>query len=175
MSYLGRDKIREIKDTDKNTPLGSPVKEVVFYTDLELLHDEIDRVREERVGATDPVEIERLDKQVEEIEGQQSTTKDTVKTIYMSATAIEQGRTDAPSDEYYHKRKVAIVGGLLEYLAEWAVQDVEVGPIFQWLEQSLIENRDRAIGARFAKPKQDLNLLDYHYAILDRADRSVNS
>lgn len=175
--YLGRDAIKEVRDTDKQTPLGNPVKEVEFYSELELIHQQIDRVRAEReaLDPTNEAEIARLDKEEELLSAQQTSDKAESKLIFISELALSKGKTDYPDDEFYHKRKVAITGSILQLLAEWAVQDIEVGSIFQWLEQSLVENRDKAIGGAFGKPKHDLNLLDYHYAILDGEDRKINS
>jgi len=176
--YLGRDKILIVNPTDKVTPLGSPISEVVFMSQLDLTHEAIDEVREriakvvlEPDSPEKVAKLAELDKEEGEITQRQTTDSDKNRTMPVTKWTLDNCQTDAPDQDYYDKRKHLVVSELLKVMAERNVEEVEFGQILQNLADSWSENRKKAWGASFGKSIDQLNILDYHYAITG-ADRT---
>lgn len=178
--YLGTQKISEIRETDKLTPLGSPVKEVFFMSPLDLTHEAIDEVREkiDAIVKGEPESEERtaklseLDKEEVALSQRQLTDSDEGESAYVTDRTLGKFQTEAPDPEYYTKRKHLIVSELLQLMSEWGVQEIELGQIFQNLQDSLNQNKNAAFEKKMGRTVKNLNLLDYHYAITgtDRED-----
>ena len=182
--YLGRDKIREIKETDLLTPLGEKVSEVFFMSELDLLNESMDSMtaqlevhraeRGELKSDTDEAKaldalMETLDKELDELSDKEAPLQ-TERSIYASERSLKH-QTDDPSDTYYEARKFEVTKAVLSLMAEWNLQDIEIGGILQWIQQSYQQNVLEAVGKKFGKKQMDLNMLDYHNALTsDRKD-----
>ena len=168
--YLNKEKISEIKDTELTTPLGSPVKKVIFMSQLDLTHEAIDEIREKinEIVKNEPESEERfkklaeLSKEEEEITLRQSTDTDTNKEMLVSQRTLDKCQTETPDPDYYYKRKLLIVGELLQILSEWGIEDIEFGQILQNVQDSYVANTKEAMSKLFGKSVDKLNMLDYH-------------
>lgn len=180
-NYLGNDEIKEIKPTDLKTPLGAKVSEVFFFSALDLLHRDIDAAEERKmdlerklIALPEDNEIDRAEltgfvaKAEEDIlalSAKQSLDLQTERSVLVSARTLKENQSKEPAGEkYYHDRKIAVSGAILKLMAEYNLQDIEIGGILQNIEQSYRENVLKAVGDTFGKKHSDLNMLDYHYA-----------
>lgn len=179
--YIGKEEIKEVKELDKKTPLGDKVYEVTFVSELDNIHKDMDKVKEiqdklldEKNKTTDEEEIksigsklDNLNKEYENLTALQTPDKQIERKIYASQRVLDKCQSEQPDEEFYYKRKLAIVREILMILAEWCTEKVEFIPILQWTEQSFRDNEQRAIGKAFGKDIADVNMLDYHYAITE--------
>lgn len=182
MTFLGNEEIKEVRATDRVTPGGAEVREVVFLSELDLLRrhieDEESRLtdlrEEQKLEVITDERKKEIDKSIElgieEIKRlEESETPEMAKEriVFASYQSIEYCETEEPDTEYYHKRKVKVVGEILKVMAEWNLQAVEIGPIVEGIGQSYNKNMADAISEKFGKKQSDLNMLDLHYAITE--------
>jgi len=178
--YLGNDSIKDIIDSGKVSPQDTPVMEVKFDTERDLVHKQMDEVRTrqnellDQRAVADEAEQAKIDTLIEEytkkesdLDKSQDDVTDIERSIYATKTMLDTFTTEEPDKDYYKNRREVIVGKVLEILAEYGVEKAELVPILQWIEQSVRENELKATGKLFGKDITDVNLLDYHYAILD--------
>ena len=178
--YLGKDSIKDIVEAGKVSPLGTPVMLVSFDTERDLVHKQMDEIRERQNELLDQrnkakgEEQQKVDDLIEEyavkegeIDKLQDSATDIERTIYATQTMLDACQTEDSNDNYYTDRRIVMVGKILEILAEYGTEKVEIIPILQLVEQSTRENELKATGKLFGKDITDINLLDYHYAILN--------
>lgn len=175
--YLGTQKIKEVKPTDRVTPLGVPVSEVVFLSQLELTHEAIDEVRERQEAVkTEPetpesiAKLAELEKEEERITQNQLTDSDVNEAAYISQNTLDKFQTEEPDQSYYEKRKHLIVGELLKVMADWNLQAIEIGQVLQNLQDSFNQNQNKAFETALGRSIKNLNMLDIHY-VLTGTDR----